>query len=360
MKILGAFALVLYLVSAELIPEEAAQVQVIDGDVNGQEGIFIKVNGEHRDNGQQVYMQVNLNVMIREGNVMVNDHILPFSELTTLQLTAQISEINDIGVAGDFGGAEVTVNFFLHEQVESEEGEVARAFRLETQIIETDQYDVHMFNVTEVVMELDTNQQEIRRTVTLISESESKLHAARNCPMFKCRAVAGCTAYKKDAAGCTTCECAAMELAPLLPGQDSECLKSCAGVCGDDPFTTVDDPVQDAHGCWICPCLVIDTFDAPPTFEDPPSCFFANKMVSKFEELPYSLRLVLITLLAVIAVILTFTCCATVWCRASVKENRKNNNLKAFGFGKLQIYVPDHEKKMPLIDNLDVVSADIA
>ena len=28
MKILGAFALVLYLVSAELIPEEAAQVQV--------------------------------------------------------------------------------------------------------------------------------------------------------------------------------------------------------------------------------------------------------------------------------------------------------------------------------------------
>ena len=38
----------------------------------------------------------------------------------------------------------------------------------------------------------------------------------------------------------------------------------------------------------------------------------------------------------------------------------KTNNLKAFGIGKLQIYVPDNEKKQPLIDNLDVVSADIA
>ena len=36
------------------------------------------------------------------------------------------------------------VNFFLHEQFESELDEVARAFRLETQIIETDKYDVHM------------------------------------------------------------------------------------------------------------------------------------------------------------------------------------------------------------------------
>ena len=52
-------------------------------------------------------------------------------------------EIKD-GVAGEFEGAAVTVNFFLHEQFESEYDEVTRAFRLETQIVETDKYDVHM------------------------------------------------------------------------------------------------------------------------------------------------------------------------------------------------------------------------
>ena len=38
----------------------------------------------------------------------------------------------------------------------------------------------------------------------------------------------------------------------------------------------------------------------------------------------------------------------------------KSENLKAYAIGKLQFYVPDTEKKQPLIDNLDVVSADIA
>ena len=52
-------------------------------------------------------------------------------------------EIAD-GVQGEFEGAEVTVNFYLHEQTRAMVGEVDRAFRLETQIIETDKYDVHM------------------------------------------------------------------------------------------------------------------------------------------------------------------------------------------------------------------------
>ena len=33
--------------------------QVIDSSIHGQyQGIYIKVNGIHRDNGEQVYMQV--------------------------------------------------------------------------------------------------------------------------------------------------------------------------------------------------------------------------------------------------------------------------------------------------------------
>ena len=55
-------------------------------------------------------------------------------------------EIKD-GLTGNFEGAAVTVNFFLHEQFESELDQVARAFRLETQIIETDKYDVHMVSL---------------------------------------------------------------------------------------------------------------------------------------------------------------------------------------------------------------------
>lgn len=306
----AVFLLLVCLVTADLIPEEAAQVQVVEGEVLGQyEGIFIKINGEHKDNGEQVYVQVNLNVKIQEGNVVVNDHVLPFTELTQFNLQAQISEISD-GVTGEFEPVEVTVNFFLHEQTESERDNVARAFRLELQIIETDQYDIHMFNVTEVVMELDTQQQEVRRTVTLISESESKLHAARNCPVFVCRPIPGCKAYRKDENGCGTCSCA-----------------------------------------------VIDTFE-PPTI----GCDFGRRVIHKFQELPYPLRLVIVVLLTVIAFILTVTCCATVCCRPGQKAKvaNKTNNLKTFGFGKLQIYVPDNEKKQPLIDNLDVVSADIA
>lgn len=320
------------------------------------EGIFIKINGEHKDNGEQVYVQVNLNVKIQEGNVVVNDHVLPFTELTQFNLQAQISEISD-GVTGEFEPVEVTVNFFLHEQTESERDNVARAFRLELQIIETDQYDIHMFNVTEVVMELDTQQQEVRRTVTLISESESKLHAARNCPVLgRCRPIPGCKAYRKDENGCETCSCAAMEV-PVTEPREESCLMSCDGVCGDDPYTILDDPTRDEYGCWICPCLVIDTFE-PPTI----GCDFGRRVIHKFQELPYPLRLVIVVLLTVIAFILTVTCCATVCCRPGQKAKvaNKTNNLKTFGFGKLQIYVPDNEKKQPLIDNLDVVSADIA
>jgi len=365
MRLTGIFSLLLTFVACDFIPEEAAQVEVIDSSVHGQyQGIYIKVNGIHRDNGEQVYMQVNLNVDIQEGNVMVNEHRLPFAELTTMQVQAEISEIKD-GVAGEFEGAAVTVNFFLHEQFESELDEVTRAFRLETQIIETDKYDVHMFNVTEVVMELDSNSEEIRRTVTLISESESKISAARSCPEVACPMLLGCAARKKDSNGCQTCECAAMMMSPnALPKEDPECLHSCAGVCGDDPFTHVADPVQDAHGCWQCPCLVVDTFRPTPTYEpgtEITSCFgdYADKVVHKFQELPFPLRVATITLLTLIAGILTATCCLTVCCRKSKKMN-KTNNLKAFGIGKLQIYVPDNEKKQPLIDNLDVVSADIA
>lgn len=363
MRLVGLCSLLISLVACDIIPEEAAQVEVIDSSIKGQyQGIYIKVNGEHRDNGEQVYMQVNLNVEIQGGNVMVNDHRLPFSELTTIEVQAQISEIKD-GLVGDFEGAAVRVNFFLHEQFESELDEVARAFRLETQIIETDKYDVHMFNVTEVVMELDSSSQEIRRTVTLISESESKIHAARSCPVMDCAPLLGCAARKKDENGCETCECAAMMMSPVdrTPATDrpTECLKSCAGVCDVDPFTHVDDPVTDEYGCWICPCLVVDTFE--PTTPVPDCGFrdYADKMVHKFQELPFPLRVATITLLTLIAVILTATCCLTVCCRKSKKMN-KTNNLKAFGIGKLQIYVPDNEKKQPLIDNLDVVSADIA
>lgn len=38
----------------------------------------------------------------------------------------------------------MTVQFFLHEVTQAEQGEVTRAFRLETQVKETDKYDVHM------------------------------------------------------------------------------------------------------------------------------------------------------------------------------------------------------------------------
>lgn len=364
MRLVGIWCLVLTLVASDFIPEEAAQVQVVDANIHGQyEGIYVKVNGEHRDNGEEVYMQVNLNVNIQEGNVLVNHHVLPFSELTTFKIQAQISEVKD-GVAGNFEGAEVTVNFFLHEQTESERDNVARAFRLETQIIETDKYDIHMFNVTEVVMELDSNQQEIRRTVTMISETESKLHAAKNCPSLKCPMLLGCNAFKRDSNGCQTCECAAMEQSPVaLPEpavptkEEYECLSSCVGVCGDDPSIYVSDPVRDARGCWICPCIAVDEAPTPQEI----GCFgpTGDKLVRKFFELPLPLKVATITLLSLVAVILTVTCCVTVCCRKSQKMN-KSNNLKAFGFGKLQIYVPDNEKKMPLIDNLDVVSADIA
>lgn len=328
MRVIGLLSLFLSLVACDFIPEEAAQVEVIDSSIHGQyQGIYIKVNGIHRDNGEQVYMQVNLNVDIQEGNVMVNNQRLPFAELTTMEVSAEISEIKD-GLTGNFEGAAVTVNFFLHEQFESELDQVARAFRLETQIIETDKYDVHMFNVTEVVIELDSSSQEIRRTVTLISESESKIQAARECPMFKCAPLLGCAARKKDSAGCQTCECAAMMQSPV-------------------PW----EPVR-----------VVDTFEPSTTTYQTSDCGFgdyADKVVHKFQELPFPLRIATITLLTLIAAILTATCCLTVCCRKSKKMN-KTNNLKAFGIGKLQIYVPDNEKKQPLIDNLDVVSADIA
>jgi len=319
MRLIGLFSLLLTVVVCDFIPEEAAQIEVVEGSIHGKfQGFYIKVNGVHRDNGEQVYMQVNLNVNIQEGNVMVNEHRLPFAELTTMQVQAEISEIKD-GNVGEFEGAAVTVNFFLHEQFEAEQDKTARAFRLETQIIETDKYDVHMFNVTEVVMELDSNSQEIRRTVTLISESESKINAARSCPLMQCAPLLGCAARKKDSNGCQTCDCA-----------------------------------------------VVDTFQpGTPDFHHDhhrPDCGirgYANKLVHKFQELPFPLRVATITLLTLIAVILTATCCLTVCCRKAKKMN-KTNNLKAFGIGKLQIYVPDNEKKQPLIDNLDVVSADIA
>jgi len=390
-----ALACLLTAVTCQYFPEEAAQVQVIEGTTDGgDEGIYIKVNGEHRDNGEQVYMQVNLNVQMREGSVLVNDHILPFSKLQTFKLQATICEISD-GVQGEFEGAEVTVNFFLHEQTRAEEGEVTRAYRLETQIIETDKYDVHMFNVTEVVLEVDVHEVEIRRTVTIISETESKLHAAKNCPMVDCVVrLMGCAAYKKDengcatcecavsmkspfpecpmrkcaprfgckefatdANGCSTCDCAVADGSPFSPPK-SECLSSCDGVCGTEDSIFLVDPQQDEDGCWICPCLVVDTFgtDRPDHYSP---CDLGKRLVQKFEELPLPLRVASIALLTLIAFILTLTCCLTVCCRKSGKEN-KTNNLKTFGLGKLQIYIPDNEKKTPLIDNLDVVSADIA
>lgn len=349
--------ILLLAVTEAYLPEEAAQVQVIEGtDASGHEDFYIKVNGEHRDNGEEVYMQVNLNVNVHEGKVVVNDHILPFSELETFKIQAQICEISD-GVSGEFEPAEVKVIFFLHEQTTAEVGEVARAFRLETQIIETDKYDVHMFSVTEVVMELDYQEVELRRTVTLISETESKLHAASNCPQVKCQAILGCAAFKKDENGCQTCQCAVMDSSPYLLHGDP-CLSSCDGVCGDDPYTVLTSPQRDAHGCWTCPCLAVDAFPTEPlpSFS---SCDLAQRLLHKFEQLPLPLRIAAIALLVLIALILTVTCCITVCCRKPRTEN-KTKNLKAFGFGKLQIYVPDNEKKMPLIDNLDVVSADIA
>ena len=72
------------------------------------------------------------------------------------------------------------------------------------------------YNVTEVVIQLDSNQAELRRTVALISESTSKLHAAKNCPMRKCKAILGCVAFKKDENGCQTCQCAGKWLPDLL------------------------------------------------------------------------------------------------------------------------------------------------
>lgn len=341
------------------IPEDVSRIQVVETDANGKfEGIAIKVNGEHRDNGEEIYMQVNLNVAIKEGNVLVNNIVLPFAELSTLTLQAEICEIKE-GVQGDFEGAAVTVNFFLHEQLEAERGEVSRAFRLETQIVETDKYDVHMYNVTEVVMELDSTQQELRRTVTLIDETTSKLHAARECPKFKCPMLLGCSAYKKDGAGCQTCDCAAMMHSPVaLDAPGAACLSSCEDMCQGDSF--LDDPSQDAHGCWICPCLVIDSFE-PSTATIGGCVDLANTMVERFEMLPFPVRVASIALLACISAILTVTCCVTICCRSPrARKANVQNNLKAFGFGKLQIYVPDYEKKTPLIDNLDVVSADIA
>ena len=54
------------------------------------------------------------------------------------------AQIVEDGSVSDFQDATVKVLFFLHEQLESEGDVVARAFRLETQIVETDEYDIHM------------------------------------------------------------------------------------------------------------------------------------------------------------------------------------------------------------------------
>ena len=59
-------------------------------------------------------------------------------------------QIVEDGSVSEFQDATVKVLFFLHEQLESEGDEVARAFRLETQIVETDEYDVHMVSLGHV------------------------------------------------------------------------------------------------------------------------------------------------------------------------------------------------------------------
>ena len=41
-----------------------------------------------------LFSQVNLNVQMREGSVLVNDHILPFSKLQTFKLQATICKIS--------------------------------------------------------------------------------------------------------------------------------------------------------------------------------------------------------------------------------------------------------------------------
>jgi len=333
---------------ASTMPEEAAQIQVVDAVQGGDENIFIKVNGFHKDTKDSVYMQVNLAIAIEEGLVTVNNQILPVKELKTFQLEAEIIEIQEGLQMTPFTDT-VTVHMFLHEDtmVQGDDG-VTNALRLECQIIETDQYDVHMINVTEVVLEMDSSRMELRRSVTMISESESKLHQARHCPLLKCRAVVGCIDWKKNEVGCQTCQCSAMEERP------EECLSSCEGVCPGD--SKLDDPVEGSDGCWICPCLVIDDFPRPA----PCSYSYGTDLISKFNELPDSVRIMIIVMLSVLSVVLTITCCITVCCNPAKPKSQRTNNLKTFGFGKLQIYVPDNEKKAPLIDNLDVVSADIA
>jgi len=263
---------------ASTMPEEAAQIQVVDAVQGGDENIFIKLNGFHKDTKGSVYMQVNLAIAIEEGLVTVNNQILPVKELKTFQLEAEIIEIQEGLQMTPFTDT-VTVHMFLHEDtmVQGDDG-VTNALRLECQIIETDQYDVHMINVTEVVLEMDSSRMELRRSVTMISESESKLHQ------------------------------------------------------------------------------VIDDFPRPA----PCSYSYGTDLISKFNELPDSVRVMIIVMLSVLSVVLTITCCITVCCNPAKPKSQRTNNLKTFGFGKLQIYVPDNEKKAPLIDNLDVVSADIA
>lgn len=262
---------------ASSMPEEAAQIQVVDAVEGPAENIFIKVNGFHKDTKDSVYMQVNLAIGISEGLVTVNNQILPVKELKTFQLEAEIIEIQE-GVESTPFTDTVTIHMFLHEEAMVQGEGVTNALRLECQIIETDKYDVHMINVTEVVLEVDSSRMELRRSVTMISESESKLHH-----------------------------------------------------------------VTDDFAPRVVPCFS-----------------YGTNIITKFNELPDSVRIMIIVMLSVLSVVLTITCCITVCCNPAKAKSQRTNNLKTFGFGKLQIYVPDNEKKAPLIDNLDVVSADIA
>lgn len=341
-------------VYCQLYPEDAAVIEVVEGSSNGSQGFYIKVNGIHRDSGDEVYMQVNLFVEISEGNVLVNDRVLPFSELTAFHIQAQLGQIVEDGTVSDFQDATVKVLFFLHEQLENEGDAVARAFRLETQVVETDEYDIHMFNVTEMVIELDSSHTEIKQTVALISETTSRLHAAKNCAMVKCKAVLGCAAWKKDANGCQTCQCAAMGKSPYpYVAHHPECLSSCDGVCDVDGV--VDGATRDERGCWLCPCMIIDRMP-PPT---PTSCWFDTMSVlDKLNEMPLPIKVFIIALPILLSLIFVYFCCCMRPRRKS--SAMKSENLKAYAIGKLQFYVPDTEKKQPLIDNLDVVSADIA
>ena len=50
---------------ASSMPEEAAQIQVVDAVEGPAENIFIKVNGFHKDTKDSVYMQVILRKQIK-------------------------------------------------------------------------------------------------------------------------------------------------------------------------------------------------------------------------------------------------------------------------------------------------------